>query len=257
MLNVFLCHKFETLFSMDEEKRKRVFRIYNWVRIILLVLLLTFIFVKLVKAQTTNDFGVWVSAGSEKSVRDSWIFGISTELRTKDYSKSVDRWRLGVNATYKVCKSLKLGGGYEFLLKSRKTGDWKEKVPRHRFMFDITSGTKVFNWLKLSLQERYQYTYTMQKGNVYAIHEHHLRSRFKTEMSNSKMKCWSPFASVEMFNNMAKQFQVDEMRVALGTTYNINTRHAINFGYLLDLKRSANGLNNALHVLTSGYVFIF
>lgn len=50
MLNVFLCHKFETLFSMDEEKRKRVFRIYNWVRIIILVLLLTFIFVKLVKA---------------------------------------------------------------------------------------------------------------------------------------------------------------------------------------------------------------
>jgi hypothetical protein len=47
------------------------------------------------------------------------------------------------------------------------------------------------------------------------------------------------------------------MRVALGTTYNINTRHAINFGYLLDLKRSANGLNNALHVLTSGYVVIF
>lgn len=92
MLNVFLCHKFETLFSMDEEKRKRVFRIYNWARIILFVLLLTFIFVKLVKAQTTNDFGVWVSAGSEKSVRDSWIFGISTELRTKDYSKSVARW---------------------------------------------------------------------------------------------------------------------------------------------------------------------
>ena len=61
MLNVFLCHKFETLFSMDEEKRKRVFRIYNWARIILFVLLLTFIFVKLVKAQTTNDFGVWVA----------------------------------------------------------------------------------------------------------------------------------------------------------------------------------------------------
>jgi hypothetical protein len=77
---------------MDEEKRKRVFRIYNWARIILFVLLLTFIFVKLVKAQTTNDFGVWVSAGSEKSVRDSWIFGISTELRTKDYSKRVARW---------------------------------------------------------------------------------------------------------------------------------------------------------------------
>lgn len=240
---------------MDKEKAEKIIKIYNWVRFIILVLFLAFVFIGLSKAQTTNDFGMWISAGTEKKVNDSWGLGVNTELRTKDYSKSVDRWRLGVNATYKVCKSLKLGGGYEFLLKSCMTSDWKEKVPRHRFMFDITSGTKVFNWLKLSLQERYQYTYTMQKGNVYAIHEHHLRSRFKTEMSNSKMKCWSPFASVEMFNYMAKQFQVDEMRVALGTTYNINTRHAINFGYLLDLKRSADGMNKGLHVLTSGYVY--
>lgn len=175
MLNVFLCHKFETLFSMDEEKRKRVFRIYNWARIILFVLLLTFIFVKLVKAQTTNDFGVWVSAGSEKSVRDSWIFGISTELRTKDYSKSVDRWQLGVSGTYKVSKVLKLGGGYEFHLKNRTVDDVTEVVPRHRLIFDITPGGKMFDWLKLSLRERYQYTHMIQKGNVDASHEHHLR----------------------------------------------------------------------------------
>lgn len=255
MLNVFLCHKFETLFSMDEEKRKRVFRIYNWVRIILFVLLLTFIFVKLVKAQTTNDFGVWVSAGSEKSVRDSWIFGISTELRTKDYSKSVDRWRLGVSGTYKVSKVLKLGGGYEFHLKNRTEDNVTEVVPRHRLIFDITPGGKMFDWLKVTLRERYQYTHMIQKGNVDASHEHHLRNRLKAEIINSNMNSWSPFASVEMFNNLNKQMQIDEMRMTIGTANSINAHHGINLGYLLDLKRSAGGLDKALHVLTMGYMY--
>ena len=252
---MFLCHVFELLLSMDEEKRKRIFKIYNWVRIILLVLLLTFIFMKLVKAQTTNDFGMWISAGVEKNIHDTWNFGMSTELRTNNYSRNVERWQLAASGTYKVCKVLRLGVCYEFQLKNRMIGDRKEMAFRHRFMFGITPGGKVFNWLKLSLRERYQYTYTMQKGKMEAISEHHLRSRFKTELSNGKMNGWCPFASVEMFNNLTKHFRIDEMRVAIGTTYNINAHHSINFGYLIDLKRSASGLNNPLHVLTSGYVF--
>ena len=97
----------------------------------------------------------------------------------------------------------------------------------------------------------------MQKGNENAINEHHLRNRFKAEIAHGKMNSWSPFASVEMFNNLGKQFQIDEMRMAIGTSYSINAHHAINLGYLLDLKRSAGGLDKALHVLTSGYMYHF
>lgn len=150
---------------------------------------------------------------------------------------------------------MKLGGGYEFHLKNRTVDDMTETVPRHRLMFDITPEGKVSDWLKLSLRERYQYTYMMQKGNVDASHEHHLRNRFKAEIANSKMNGWSPFASVEMFNNLGKQFQIDEMRMAIGTAYSINAHHAVSLGYLLDLNRSAAGLDKALHVLTSGYVY--
>jgi hypothetical protein len=113
----------------------------------------------------------------------------------------------------------------------------------------------VVNWLKLSLRERYQYTYTKQKGNADASHEHHLRTRLKAEIANGKMYGWSPFSSVEMFNNLGKQFQIDEMRMAVGTSFSINVHHAINLGYLLDLKRSAGGLDKALHVLTMGYMY--
>jgi len=58
-----------------------------------------------------------------------------------------------------------------------------------------------------------------------------------------------------MFNDLGKRFQIDEMRMTIGTTYSINAHHAINLGYLLDLKRSADGLNKGLHVLTSGYIY--
>ena len=241
---------------MDKEKAKRIQRIFNWVRFVILVLFLTFIFIGLSKAQTTNDFGMWISAGAEKKLSDRFNLGVSTELRLKDNAGSVDRWQLGMNGTYKVSKVLKLGAGYEFHLKKRMVVDeTTETVPRHRLMFDITPEGKITDWFKLSLCERYQYTYMMRKGNMDASHEHHLRNRFKAEIANSKMNGWSPFASVEMFNNLGKQFQIDEMRMAIGTAYSINAHHTINFGYLLDLKRSADGMNKGLHVLTSGYVY--
>ena len=240
---------------MDKERAERIQRFFYWVRIVILVLFLAFVFIGLSKAQNTNDFGMWISAGTEKNVNDSWSLGVSTEIRTKDNTGSVDRWQLGVSGTYKVSKLLKLGGGYEFHLKNHTIDNVTEMVPRHRLKFDITSGCKVVNWLKLSLRERYQYTYTKQKGNADASHEHHLRNRLKAEIANGKMYGWSPFSSVEMFNNLGKQFQIDEMRMAVGTSLSINANHAINLGYLLDLKRSVGGLDKALHVLTSGYVY--
>ena len=45
---------------MDKEKAEKIIRIYNWVRFIILVLFLAFVFVGLSKAQTTNDFGMYL-----------------------------------------------------------------------------------------------------------------------------------------------------------------------------------------------------
>ena len=91
--------------------------------------------------------------GTEKNVNDSWSLGVNTEIRTKNNVGSVDRWQLGIDCTYKISKLLKLGGSYEFHLKNHTIDGVNEMVPRHRLMFDITPGCKVFNWLKLSLRE--------------------------------------------------------------------------------------------------------
>ena len=56
---------------MDKEKGERIQRIFNWVRFVILVLFLTFVFIGLSKAQPTNDFGMWTTIGTEKNVNDS------------------------------------------------------------------------------------------------------------------------------------------------------------------------------------------
>ena len=43
---------------MNKEKAERIIKIVNWVRYIILAVLLTFVFVALSKAQTTYDFGL-------------------------------------------------------------------------------------------------------------------------------------------------------------------------------------------------------
>ena len=62
-----------------------------------LVLFFTFVYIGLSKAQTTHDFGMWTSAGMEKRLNERWNLGASIELRTKDNTKSIDRWQLGLN----------------------------------------------------------------------------------------------------------------------------------------------------------------
>ena len=56
---------------MDKEKAEKNQRIFGWVRFIILVLFLTFIFIGLSKAQATNDFGMWTTIGTEKNVKSS------------------------------------------------------------------------------------------------------------------------------------------------------------------------------------------
>jgi len=64
---------------MDKEKAERIIKIVNWVRYIILVVFLAFVFVAPSKAQTTHDFGMWMSAGAEKKFNADW----STRLRER------------------------------------------------------------------------------------------------------------------------------------------------------------------------------
>ena len=239
---------------MDKEKAERIIKIYNWVRFIILVAFLTFVFVALSKAQTTHDFGVWYSTGMEKKISADWNAGIGTELRTKHRREYIDRWKLDVHSTYRIHRHYKLWAAYEFHIKNQATDSETVSLLHHRLMADVVPTMSVNGWLHLSLRERYQYTYRMAKDNIDARHEHHLRSRMKAVIAMAQSK-WEPFTSAEVFNNMGEGFTIDEIRLAVGTGHRFSPHHSVNIGYMLNQKKSTDSLDKMLHILTTEYIY--
>ena len=239
---------------MDKEKAERIIKIYNWVRFILIVLFLVFVFVGLSKAQTTHDFGMWLSANVEKKLSSDWNAGIGTELRVKHRREHIDRWKLDIHSMYRIHQHLNLGAAYEFHLNNQTIGCETVSLPHHRFMADVVPSMSVNAWLNLSLRERYQYTYTMARHDIDSHHEHHLRSRIKAVIAMEQSK-WEPFASAEVFNNMGERFTIDKIRMAVGTGFRFSPHHSVNIGYMLNLKKSADSLDKMLHVLTTEYIY--
>ena len=239
---------------MDKEKAERIIKIVNWVRYIILAVFLTFVFVALSKAQTTHDFGMWISTGTEKKFNADWSAGVGTELRAKHRREYIDRWKLDIHSMYRIHQHFKLGAAYEFHIKNQTTGSETISLPHHRFMADVVPSVSVSSWLKLSLRERYQYTYWMARHDIDAQHEHHLRSRIKAVMAMAQSK-WEPFTSAKVFNNMSERFTIDELRLAVCTGFRFSPHHSVNIGYMLNLKKSTDRLGNMLHVFTTEYIY--
>jgi len=238
---------------MEKEKAERIIKIFNWVRFLILVGFLTFLYVGLSKAQTTHDSGLWISAGAEKKLGADWSAGIGTELRTKHSREYIDRWKLDIHGTYRIHQHFKLGAAYEFHIKKQAANETVSQL-YHRFMADVVSSMSVNAWLKLSLRERYQYTCRMAGHDTDARHEHHLRSRIKAVIATVRSK-WEPFASAEVFNNMGKRFTTDEIRLTAGTGYRFSPHHSVSIGYMLNLKKSADSPDKMLHAFTAEYIY--
>lgn len=250
-------------------------------------------FTSTLKAEDT--FGTWAEIGLEKSLSKKWSVGLEGEFR----SQSKMRSGLGVNLGYKPIKNLKLGVGYTFLYSYKdeklkvKDDEYDifdyggeepyeylskkgyNKTPsywnsRHRVNVDVTGNIKLSKHLKLSLRERYQYTYrpaqtistfkhreefipnldfdedwnyvvTTEPGDVTdewkdkkidAEDGHVLRSRLKLEYERKRQPL-SPFVSVELHNSLNNGFLLEKIRSALGFEYRINKHHSIGMSYIL------------------------
>lgn len=147
-------------------------------------------------AQESNDeVGIWSEIGVEKAITKKWAVGLDVEYRAQDRS----RFSAGIGTSYKLNKYLKFGISYSFLNsyrpdKYKTKNNLTEKIaelglleehlqdpdnlefypdkwkvgynhtpdywyPRHRFSAEATGSIKLWNWLKISLRERYQLTY--------------------------------------------------------------------------------------------------
>lgn len=208
------------------------------------------LFTVCIQAQN-NDFGIWTSIGAEKKINKKLSVGVEGELRTRNNTKTADRWTVGASADYKLTKYLKVGAAYDFLygnniekISYHSNGDYNNWRPsfwsgRHRFNVSVTGDVNVGAW-NLSLRERWQYTYRpattterydfdnawWENTDVGAKAKNVLRSRFQLEYNISHSK-FTPYVNVELFN----AWNLQKVRYTIGAEQKIRKRHIVGLYY--------------------------
>ena len=255
-------------------------------RYIFAVLLLAPCFWLPVSAQESNDeVGIWSEIGIEKAITKNWDVGLDMEYRAQNKA----RLSVGLGTSYKVNKYLKFGLNYSFLYSEKNKYKVKEEgeigsdawtrgynlidewYPRHRFSAEAIGSIKLWNWLKVSLRERYQLTHrrawsaeklehrenhlkhydfdddwneiTWEEMNVIdrteikeypALTDQVLRSRLKLEF-DKKRNPFSPFVSAEFHNSVSRgdHMLLQKIRTAAGCGYKFRKHNEVSLSYII------------------------
>lgn len=229
------------------------------------------------KAQT-NDFGAWYELGAERKISRNWNIGAETELRTRNNSRTLDRWSMGINAEYKLFKGLKVSAGYNFLYDNnveefdfKKDGlrpnKWTPSYwgVRHRFSVALT-GSTTLGRLGISLRERWQYTYRPEvNGKKYDFDnetwtfikgkgKNVLRSRLKLGYDFPHWKL-DPIAGFEIFND---KNGIQKTRYQIGTEYKYQKHHVFSLGYYFqNVNENDDDGDLNSHIISVGYKYKF
>lgn len=225
-----------------------------------------------------DDIGVWTSVGAEKDFGKKWSVGLEGEFRTRNDSKTADRWSFGVDGSYKIVKGLKVSAAYTFLYDNNREdisfhddgtyNNWRPSYwgVRHRVSVSLAGSVDVGRF-KLSLRERWQYTYRPEKVTerydfdnawweddaVRGKGSNVLRSRFRVEYDVAKCKV-DPYADVELFNAWALQ----KVRYTVGAEWKIRKKHVVGLSYRFQSANEKDDDNDPdRHVFGISYKFKF
>ena len=226
----------------------------------------------------SDDFGIWTEVGVEKKINKKLTLDAGAELRTRDDGfGELDRWSVGVGATYKLTGWLKASVGYVFLNdNNHKVNDSGKKYAdywgqRHRFNVSLTA-SQDFGDLTVSLRERWQYTYRPEKtvkrySNVdnddYDFGEYRDEHTYDGKGSNKwrnrlqlkykLTKQWRPYVNA---GSTVGGSGLDKMRYAVGTEYRLSKQHSFDIRYLYQHVYKDEDEGNR-HVLGIGYTYSF
>ncbi|MBQ8969620.1 MAG: DUF2490 domain-containing protein [Bacteroidaceae bacterium] len=247
-----------------------------------------------------NTGGVWTEVGVSKALPYNLSAEASAEYRTIDWFDWSSRWNVGAGLTYKLGKNFRFGLGYTFIQKHNQE-EWKNHygsnsgkwngynvdapnwANRHRLSFDVVGTKKFRKVLRISLRERYQYTYQAPRdvdrmklrdpsydgeGNLTSLDDttytvdrksaknrHLLRSRLKLSIDKKGWK-WEPYISVEAHNNLGDKMHLDKVRTAVGVDYSIKKSHKVGLGYIFNHENDDDGDQN-IHAISVGYSYKF
>ena len=213
----------------------------------LLFILLTFHLSLFTAKAQSDDFGLDFSLEAEKKLSKKWSLGLEAELRTRDNTKTVDRWSGGLSADFKITKWLKASAGYIFL-------------------YDNNERQKISN-LKFSLRERWQYTYRpektvdrwdyddeeWEKKTYNGKGTNVLRSRLQIEYDKKGLAI-TPYANVEFFNAWSLQ----KTRFHVGADWKLSKQHTVGAFYRYQTVRDDDDDNEPnIHMIGLSYKFKF
>ena len=227
-----------------------------------------------------SEGGLIVGAEAEKKITKQLSVGIEADLRTRNNFKTMDRWSVGIGATYKFNKWLKADAGYKLLdynmhekISYKTSGDYNHWRPsywglKHRVYAGLTGSYKFSNNIKLSLRERWQYTYrpekTVQRWDFddeqwedkvrSSKGKNQLRSRFEISY-DKKRALFTPYASIELFN----AWGIEKIRYTAGTDIRLSKQHSLSAFYRFQDQRhvSADDYDPDMHYIGVGYKFKF
>ena len=227
-----------------------------------------------------SEAGLLVSAKAEKQVNKKLSFGIEAEMCTRNNLKTMDRWKFGIGAEYKLTSWLKANAGYNLLNQNyredynyKSSGALNKWRPsywgiKHRVYASLTGSYKFSNNIKLSLRERWQYTYrpekTVQRWDYddeewedkvrSATGKNQLRSRFEIAY-DKKHALLTPYASMELYNSWG----IEKIRYTVGTDIRLNKQHSLGVFYRFqDMKNvDADDYDPDMHYIGLGYKFTF
>lgn len=193
---------------------------------------------------------LWTSADVKKSFGKHWGLGAEVEYRTHDGFDGTDRITFALQGDYKF-SFLKIDAGYKYILghtldETTRKGNiipsyW---INRHRAYLSVSGKLKLGRF-GLSLRERYQFTHRIGKWVpkfasdgvtsksdewISSKDKHTLRSRLFCEYSIKKSR-FTPFVSVEVYDNLSSGFEVEKCRYTVGSEYKINKRNRLELFY--------------------------
>ena len=227
-----------------------------------------------------SESGLWMELGAEKKLSNQFSLGIEGDLRTRNNLKTLDRWSLGLAAEYKPVKYLKLSAGYTLLnnnfredISYNTSGSYNNWRPsywgiRHRVNASVTGTYKFSNNLRISLRERWQWTYRPEKtverwdfDNSQwedkvrkGMGKNQLRSRLQIEY-DKKRALFTPYANIELYNAWA----IEKIRYTVGTDINLSKQHTFSVFYRFqDMKNvDPEEYDPNMHYIGLGYKLKF
>lgn len=227
-----------------------------------------------------SEAGLIVGAEAEKKMNKKLSIGIEAEMRTRNNLKTMDRWKFGIGAEYKLTDWLKANAGYNLLNQNfredidlKASGAYNHLRPsywgiKHRVFASLTGSYKFCNNIRLSLRERWQYTYRPEKtvdrwdfdDEVWedkvrtASAKNQLRSRFEISY-DKKGALLSPYASMELYNSWG----IEKIRYTAGMDIRLNKQHSLGLFYRFqDMKNvNADDYDPDMHYIGLGYKFKF